>query len=804
MLSVRSVLICLLYVNFAFTQQDMPADNPDSGVTNNKEHSVDSAFVDSSNIGTVAADTLFPADSAASRHIVDSPAEKSSPEDSAKEGGVIKKTASTEAESSDTLLSLDKIVVTATRTRRRISQTPASVSVVSRDEIEISSAKDINDLIANKTGVQVRRYVGMGEGVPSDIIMRGIPGALAATRTLILVDGIPTNASGTPFLILNEIPVEIIDNIEIVRGPYSSLYGANAFGGVINVVTKKGDGRPSGSAMFETSWPFSVADAWWKDNPIGKAAKMGAHRALWNGDLMSSAGNGKIDYLVNAGYRYIGNYLLDDSALVSKIDTSYLIPARNYDYGDLRFFGRFGWRPNNSLSIELHSRYFKSNLGFGYTRYTAPDTVDINIKGEKIIAGPQIQWKVNDRFDLKAGGYIRRLIGYYSNEMNRRPIEWESRSNDWQVELQGVLRPISHNVLTFGVEMLTNTIAFGDIVDILEKNSIEKGTTDRIRNGGAYLQDEIDFMERFRIVPGIRLDYHTVFGMAVSPKLGALVSLNEYVRLRSSMGRAFRAPNLSELFMQPLPLREKITIRSNPDLQPEYILAVDGGADFTPKPNIKISWGLFYNRMKDLIAQGIKLENDGDLYITHDNISSAWSAGNELDIEWRLIPQLRLTGSYVFQHSRNESASDMAAYFKKKLKEKSGVEETDVPLDYIPAHKGGFGVMFTKKIGSVALSVSADELFVGRRSCQRFEDIGIGTSGPIRIFFDPSDNTIKVNPPVAHLPSYSRTDLSLRAEFGTRLWVMISIQNCFNAQYEESFGTFAPKRLASVKVGSAF
>ena len=75
--------------------------------------------------------------------------------------------------------SLDRMVVSATRTRRLMSETPASVTVISRKEIETSPAKDINDLIANKTGVQVRRFVGMGEGVPSDIIMRGIPGALA-------------------------------------------------------------------------------------------------------------------------------------------------------------------------------------------------------------------------------------------------------------------------------------------------------------------------------------------------------------------------------------------------------------------------------------------------------------------------------------------------------------------------------------------------------------------------------------------------------------------------------------------------
>jgi len=119
----------------------------------------------------------------------------------------------------DSLVNLDKVVVTASRTKRLMSETPASVSVISKDMISASPAKTIEDLLLTQTGVQVKRVVSIGEGIPSDIIFRGIPGSLAATRTLILVDGIPTNASGTPFLIVNEIPLDAVERIEIVRGP---------------------------------------------------------------------------------------------------------------------------------------------------------------------------------------------------------------------------------------------------------------------------------------------------------------------------------------------------------------------------------------------------------------------------------------------------------------------------------------------------------------------------------------------------------------------------------------------------------
>ena len=694
--------------------------------------------------------------------------------------------------------SLDRMVVSATRTRRRISETPASVSVISRQEIERSPAKDINDLIANKTGVQVRRFVGMGEGVPSDIIMRGIPGALAAARTLILVDGIPTNASGTPFMILNEIPVEIIDNIEIVRGPYSSLYGANAFGGVINVLTKKGDGRPGIGGTFETSYPFSVANSWSDDHPVREAAKLGARQALWNGDLMSGGGGAKWNYLVNGGYRTIGNYMLTDSALVKKTDTSYHIPARNYDYTDLRLFGKFGYRPNERLSIDLHTRYFKSNLGFGYTRYS-PDTTDIDIRGEKLIIGPQVGFRVNDNVDLKAVGYIRRVTGFYANEMNRMPVSWLSEANDWQIDLQGIVRPHRSHVVTAGTEFLSNGIRFGDLVNQLNDSIVEKGVTERITNAGAYIQDEWAIGSRFRAVPGIRIDYHTLFGYAVSPKLGISATVSDAVHLRASLGRAFRAPNHTELFMPPLPLKGTITVKSNPDLKPEYIWAADGGIDLLPFTGLKLQCGVFYNYMQDLISQGVDL-GATRAYVTHENISSAWSTGVELEAEWRVMRGITLQGSYVFQQSRNESASENAALFKSKLGALAGVTETDIKLDYIPTNKGSIGISMSRSIGPVVLTLSLDELLVGKRTYLNFNDISTTTGGMVMYL----NGSIRVNPPLAKLPMYARTDILLRGDFGNHFYAVVALQNCFDARYEESFGTYAPGRLATLKGGFSF
>jgi outer membrane cobalamin receptor len=179
---------------------------------------------------------------------------------------------------------LDKMTVTATRTNRRLSEIPASVSVIDKKDLELSTASNADDLIRNQPGVLVRRNVGMGEGIPGSIDIRGVPGAYAATRVLILVDGIPTNLSGAPFLIMNEVPLDAVERVEIVRGPFSSLYGANAFGGVISIFTRDENGKPRiRGNLVGGDWGHWEANAW-SGGEIGKFGYkvMGQTRSMYN------------------------------------------------------------------------------------------------------------------------------------------------------------------------------------------------------------------------------------------------------------------------------------------------------------------------------------------------------------------------------------------------------------------------------------------------------------------------------------------------------------------------------------------
>ena len=147
----------------------------------------------------------------------------------------------------------------------------------------------------------------------------------------------------------------------------------------------------------------------------------------------------------------------------------------------------------------------------------------------------------------------------------------------------------------------------------------------------------------------------------------------------------------------------------------------------------------------------------------------------------------------------------MAEYFKRHLGNRSGTTKEEIPLDYIPTHKGSIGFRTTHWVGPIRLSFTFDELFIGERYFLNFNNVKIGDPDELRIIPDPRDLTKppKVNPPLDLLPAYARTDLMLRCMY-RQYRLTVAIQNLFNAEYEESYGTLAPKRLATVKLGAQF
>jgi outer membrane receptor for ferrienterochelin and colicins len=690
--------------------------------------------------------------------------------------------------SSDSTINLDKIVVTASRSKRLISETPASVSVITKKEIASSPAKTIEDLLITQTGVQAARSVSIGEGIPSSIIIRGIPGSLAASRTLILVDGFPTNASGTPFLIVNEIPMDAIERIEIVRGPHSSLYGANAVGGVINILTKEGSGKANGVITGETSYPFSVVDQYTrKKASVSESLRKSGKMAYWNGNGTVSGGNDKAGYLISGGYRTIGNYLLADSGLVRQGDSTYRTRPDNYDYQEARLFGKGRWYCSDNATLTLHARYFNSDLGFGKTRKIEPESLNVITKGNKLLVGPQLKWSISNNIEVRAGAFYRRVVGEFFNEgkdyFNENkdslvavPTWWKSTTNDIQVESHAIFTLWRDNILTAGIEFLDNNAHFGATIDRItgaimpNSFSVQKG----IINSAGFLQDELTVFKKLAIVPALRLDHHSEFGSAVSPKLGLNYSLNDQIQLRASSGRSFRAPSLAELYLPDFSVNSELLLLANPDLKPEYLWGSDAGFEYSPRRYITIKVDFYYNSMQDLISQMIiKIDTNANS-VGHRNISDAWSKGIEGEVHWQALHWLGVTVNGTVQRSKDKTY--------------------DVPLDYIPEFTNNYKTIVSYPFKRMRLDGEMGIIHVGKRSYLNFAKAGI----------DETPDGRRLYVPLLSLDPHTSLDLSCKVTFPNHVWLAITVQNLLNAQWEEAVGTFLPRRFASIKIGVDF
>jgi Outer membrane receptor for ferrienterochelin and colicins len=678
----------------------------------------------------------------------------------------------------DSLVNLDKMVVTASRTSRLMSETPTSVSVISKEMISVSPAKTVEDLLLTQMGVQVKRAVSIGEGIPSDIIFRGIPGSLAATRTLILVDGIPTNASGTPFLIINEIPLEAIERIEIVRGPYSSLYGANAFGGVVNILTKEGYGKAKGSASIETSYPYTLLDQYYAErHSFAKSLDTSGTLAYWNANATVSGGTDKYGLLVSGGYRAIGNYLMQNSQLVRNGTEVYSKSGVNSTYKEARLFAKARLYCTENTEVSLHARYFNGDLGFGRTKNILPDSMNVETKGQKILVGPQIKISFSKDIVFHAGAFYRHVDGEFWNEDQDSLQTWvrsyrKFAMDDWEAESRATYSLGSSQTIVAGFELLRNGADFGLALNPANGEILPKSlaTKKAIVNSAGYVQDEIKLFDRLNIVPVARVDYQTEFGTAFSPKLGVSYKIFDQLRFRSSAGRAFRAPSLAETGLD-IKVNPTLHIIPNPNLKPEYIWGYDAGFDITPTKSLILKIGPYYNSMENLIGEAVDL---GVGSVTYRNISAAWSEGIEGEIAWGPLQWLLLSTHGAVQNSNDEFYH--------------------TSLDYVPKYTFGGSANISREFKNLKVEGYIGNNYVGSRSFLDFPHA--------EVLILPSGDT-KLRPHSIPLSSYNTTDLSCKISLRT-CWFMLSAQNIFDATYEESEGTLAPGRSMTIKIGYNF
>ena len=249
------------------------------------------------------------------------------------------------------------------------------------------------------------------------------------------------------------------------------------------------------------------------------------------------------------------------------------------------------------------------------------------------------------------------------------------------------------NDITAGFDYLQNNAIFGATTDRLTNDTITGSGKGSIQNTGVYVQDEIRGPWGFKAVPGIRYDYHSLFKGVISPKFGVLWNWYKPLQSHGSVSRAFRAPATSELYLPDLTINEIFTLKSNPDLKPEYIWTVDGGVEYALLKNLSVQCDLFNNQMTNLISQTLYGGLSGKITLT--NINHAYSRGVETQVEFRPWWWVALNGQYTYLQSRNE--------------------EYGVALDYVPQNQASLGVQFNGYVHGITFTTQITESYTGKR-----------------------------------------------------------------------------------------
>jgi len=465
---------------------------------------------------------------------------------------------------------LDDVVVTATRRTISAAQALPPVVIVDRAAIERSNALDVAELLRYYAGVEIAR-----NGGPGQVTSAFIRGA-NSNHTLVLIDGVRVNPGTAGGAALQNITPELVERIEIVKGPRSSLYGSEAIGGVINIITRRGAAGTELGARVQA----------------GRYGTRGASANLSRQEENFGAG------ISATTLRVDGFPTFRDSD-----------EDRGFDNDAVN-----AWVRGTLGALELEASHWQATGNAEYADFfRAPQDQDFTNR----LSRARVGWRGRDwRSSLTVSRFLDRIeqgaLAFDPDDF----VETERDFVDWQNDLD----LFAGLELTAGVALSrerTSGQSFGAVLE----SAPGRGHADRDEDA-VYLQAGFD-LGRHRLSAAGRHTDHDVFGGVNTWNLEWGAPLGADWALVAGLGRGFRAPSTSDLY----------GFGGNPDLEPEVSRSVDFGIRYRPNPDHELELALFRNEINDLIEYFDPDGFAGPLPGRNENIGDARIKGAELT--WR-------------------------------------------------------------------------------------------------------------------------------------------------------------------------
>jgi len=495
-------------------------------------------------------------------------------------------------------LDIGKIVITPSKIDERYEELPQNVSVVGSHAIEDSGLTSTAAILDRLPSVNIIKYGS--DGAVKSVHTRGLSGS----QVLTLVDGIPAHTPRTGATDLNQINLNNIERIEVLRGPASSIYGSNAMGGVINIITKDGKSFPKTMLMSK----YGLYDT--------RQVTFDHGRDL---DLF--------DY-----------YFSHDTYKTNS-------PRQNSDYEYHNTNLKLGYTPWADNRLTFGYGYYESESGA-----VGPlSSEDLDNRQESWQEKFDLTWKA----DLTANSNI--LLKAYHN-IDRLYFTWNLAEDDvdaFQTKVYGADLQFTRRIF----DSIRLTAGYNR--QELRLNSSNSGKRRSFLNA-FYFEGELDPLERMKLYFGARYDEYSNFGSRISPSTRFSWWLNDNFKLHGLYAHSFRAPTYNDLYF-PRADWVFLVVEGNPSLGPEKAKSYEFGISTYFFKALWTDVTYFRNKITDLI-QWTATTSGSVTTSSPENVASAIVQGLELNTDFVVWKKLKANFNCTFLYTKNKETKKWLVY----------------------------------------------------------------------------------------------------------------------------------------------
>ncbi len=494
-------------------------------------------------------------------------------------------------------VSLPPLVVTPTRLPTPENEVGSSITVITEEDIRRKQERTLPDALKDVPGLNVVQNGGPG-GVTS-VFMRGAN----ANQTKVFIDGIDATNPATGTFNFEHILTWDIERVEVVRGPQSGLYGADAIGGVINIITKKG----SGPAQFAGS------------------LEGGSFGTLNQNARISGSLEG-FNYYLDFTHYHTSDIQVTPPDLVP---IGRLVQGDSYD--NKTFSGRFGADLTENFDLGFAIRYIGTSLNFTGDDFLGPEALRSNERDQQLFTRGTAHLVSFDGLLDQTLGFAYTKFYQRDLDPNLSPPEPSFFNGDRiKADWQGDIKLMPGQILTLRGEHQRDEIST---------------PTAAITDDAGMIQLQSSFGERLFNAASVRYDSYDTFGSKTTFRVAPALLIPETgSRLKGSVGTGFKAPTLTQLF-QDFP---SFNFFGNPNLKPETSIGYDLGFEQTAlERRVQFGATYFHNNIDNLITTN-------DAFTTFENVSQATTYGVESFLAVTPWEPLTLRADYTFLIAKND------------------------------------------------------------------------------------------------------------------------------------------------------